>query len=66
MTQRSMATVRHVKTGPWFVGSSQQVLVIAGDVSKYELDQPGEATQGAAAVAMLISADPAVVRVEEP
>ncbi|MGW1771847.1 hypothetical protein ACWCP2_09205, partial [Streptomyces sp. NPDC002104] len=36
---------------------SQQVLVIASDVSKYELDQPGEATQGAAAVAMLIGAD---------
>jgi hydroxymethylglutaryl-CoA synthase len=45
---------------------SQQVLVIAADVSKYELDNPGEATQGAAAVAMLISADPALVRVEEP
>ncbi|MER5758627.1 hydroxymethylglutaryl-CoA synthase [Streptomyces sp. NPDC002082] len=45
---------------------SQQVLVIASDVSKYELDQPGEATQGAAAVAMLISADPALVRIEEP
>lgn len=45
---------------------SQQVLVIASDVSKYELDQPGEATQGAAAVAMLIGADPALVRIEEP
>ncbi|MFI5761492.1 hydroxymethylglutaryl-CoA synthase [Streptomyces sp. NPDC051563] len=44
---------------------SQQVLVIASDVSKYELDQPGEATQGAAAVAMLISADPALVRIED-
>ncbi|WP_037681377.1 hydroxymethylglutaryl-CoA synthase [Streptomyces griseus] len=45
---------------------SQQVLVIASDVSKYELDNPGEATQGAAAVAMLVSADPALVRIEEP
>ncbi|POX51987.1 hydroxymethylglutaryl-CoA synthase [Streptomyces sp. Ru71] len=45
---------------------SQQVLVVASDVSKYELDSPGEATQGAAAVAMLVSADPALVRIEEP
>lgn len=45
---------------------SQQVLVIASDVSKYELGHPGEATQGAAAVAMLVSADPALVRIEDP
>lgn len=44
----------------------QQVLVIAGDVSKYELDSPGEATQGAAAVALLVGKDPALVRIEEP
>ncbi|EMD23679.1 hydroxymethylglutaryl-CoA synthase [Amycolatopsis azurea] len=44
----------------------QQVLVIAGDVSKYPLDSPGEPTQGAAAVAMLVAADPALVRVVEP
>lgn len=45
---------------------AQRVLVIASDVSKYELDSPGEATQGAAAVALLVSADPAVVRIEDP
>jgi hydroxymethylglutaryl-CoA synthase len=45
---------------------AQQVLVIASDVSKYALDSPGEATQGAAAVAMLVSADPALVRIEDP
>ncbi|MEZ0069965.1 hydroxymethylglutaryl-CoA synthase [Streptacidiphilus sp. MAP12-20] len=45
---------------------TQRVLVIASDVSKYELDSPGEATQGAAAVAMLVAADPALVRIEEP
>ncbi|GAA0410852.1 hydroxymethylglutaryl-CoA synthase [Streptomyces luteireticuli] len=43
-----------------------RVLVIASDVSKYDLDSPGEATQGAAAVAMLIGADPALVRIEGP
>jgi hydroxymethylglutaryl-CoA synthase len=45
---------------------AQQVLVIASDVSKYELDSPGESTQGAAAVAMLVGADPALVRIEDP
>lgn len=40
--------------------------MIASDVSKYDLDSPGEATQGAAAVAMLVSADPALLRVEAP
>ncbi|MFE6894359.1 hydroxymethylglutaryl-CoA synthase [Streptomyces sp. NPDC057694] len=44
----------------------QQVLVIASDVSKYDLDSPGEATQGAAAVAILVSADPALVRIDDP
>ncbi|MFG1811932.1 hydroxymethylglutaryl-CoA synthase [Streptomyces sp. NPDC049040] len=45
---------------------TQRVLVIASDVSKYDLDSPGEATQGAAAVAMLVGTDPAVLRIEEP
>ncbi|GAA3689587.1 hydroxymethylglutaryl-CoA synthase [Lentzea roselyniae] len=43
---------------------SQQVLVIASDISRYELDSPGEATQGAAAVAMLVGANPTLIRVE--
>ncbi|GIF47599.1 hydroxymethylglutaryl-CoA synthase [Asanoa ferruginea] len=45
---------------------AEQVLVIASDLSKYDLGSPGEATQGAAAVAMLVSAAPALVRVDEP
>ncbi|WP_280344785.1 hydroxymethylglutaryl-CoA synthase [Nocardia abscessus] len=43
---------------------SQRVLVIATDIAKYELDTPGEPTQGAAAVAMLVSANPAILRLE--
>ncbi|MFI1919803.1 hydroxymethylglutaryl-CoA synthase [Nocardia sp. NPDC020380] len=39
---------------------NQRVLVIASDVAAYDLDSGGEATQGAAAVAMLVTADPAV------
>jgi hydroxymethylglutaryl-CoA synthase len=45
---------------------AQQVLVVASDVSKYELDSPGEATQGAAAVAMLVGVNPSLVSIEDP
>lgn len=41
-----------------------RVLVIASDVARYALDSAAEATQGAAAVAMLVSEDPALVEVE--
>lgn len=36
----------------------RKVLVIASDISRYDLDSPAEATQGSGAVAMLISANP--------
>ncbi|MGC2939014.1 MULTISPECIES: hydroxymethylglutaryl-CoA synthase family protein [unclassified Brevibacterium] len=42
----------------------QRVLVIASDVARYELDTPGEPTQGAGAVAMLVSADPELLEIE--
>lgn len=42
----------------------QQVLIIASDVARYELDSPGEATQGAAAAAILVRADPALATVD--
>ena len=38
--------------------------MIAADVAKYDLDSAAEATQGAGAVAMLVSADPALVEIE--
>ncbi|MFE3226943.1 hydroxymethylglutaryl-CoA synthase [Nocardia sp. NPDC059228] len=41
-----------------------KVLVLASDIAKYDLGSAGEATQGAAAVAMLVSADPAVAVLE--
>ncbi|SJM63153.1 hydroxymethylglutaryl-CoA synthase [Gulosibacter sp. 10] len=41
-----------------------EVLVVISDVAKYELDSSGEPTQGAAAVAMLVKADPALVEIE--
>ncbi|MFK7838711.1 MAG: hydroxymethylglutaryl-CoA synthase [Bdellovibrionales bacterium] len=42
----------------------RKVLIIASDISRYDLNSPGEATQGAGAVAMLISADPRVMEIE--
>ncbi|MCM6778677.1 hydroxymethylglutaryl-CoA synthase [Nocardia sp. CDC159] len=45
---------------------AQRVLVIATDVAKYDLDSPGEPTQGAAATAMLVTADPAILRLDSP
>ena len=43
---------------------AERVLVIASDVARYDLASPGEPTQGAGAVAMLVSADPALVEIE--
>lgn len=42
----------------------ETVLVIAADIARYGLNTPGEVTQGAGAVAMLISADPHVLAIE--
>lgn len=42
----------------------EKVLVIASDIARYELDSSGEATQGAGALAMLVSADPAIMTIE--
>jgi len=41
----------------------KKVLVIASDIARYELDTPGEATQGCGAVAMLISAKPRILEI---
>lgn len=43
---------------------SRKVLVIASDIARYDLDTPGEATQGCGAVAMLISANPRLVEID--
>lgn len=43
---------------------AERVLVITTDVARYEMDGPAEPTQGAAAVAMLVSADPALLEIE--
>ena len=43
---------------------TENVLVIAADIARYGLKTPAEVTQGAGAVAMIISADPHVLSIE--
>lgn len=43
----------------------EKVLVIASDVARYELDSSGEATQGSGAVAMLVTANPRILQIED-
>src|SRR5690625_1821931 len=42
-----------------------KVLVLASDIARYGLQTSGEATQGAGAVAMLISANPKIMTLED-
>lgn len=42
-----------------------KVLVLGSDIARYGIATPGEATQGAGAVALLISADPQVMALED-
>lgn len=42
----------------------KKVLVIASDIARYDLNTPGEATQGCGAVAMLITANPRVLAID--
>lgn len=43
---------------------SERVLVIASDIARYALGSSGEPTQGAAAVAFLVTANPALIEIE--
>lgn len=45
-------------------GYARRALVIAADIARYELESPGEATQGAGAVAMLVSRDPRILALD--
>ncbi len=42
----------------------ERVLVVMSDVARYAVDTPGEPTQGAGAVAMLVGADPQLLEIE--
>ncbi|RYD93685.1 MAG: hydroxymethylglutaryl-CoA synthase, partial [Sphingobacteriales bacterium] len=43
---------------------TQKAIVIASDIAKYDLESTGEYTQGAGAVALLVSADPRIISFE--
>ncbi|MGV9680563.1 hydroxymethylglutaryl-CoA synthase [Nocardia sp. NPDC003482] len=43
---------------------AQRALVIAADIARYDVGSAAEATQGAAAAAMLVTSDPAILRLE--
>lgn len=51
-----MLAKNHIQQNP-----DKKVLVIAADIAKYGLNSGGEPTQGAGAVAMLISSDPKIL-----
>ena len=42
-----------------------KVLILASDIAKYGINTGGEPTQGAGAVAMLLSADPSILAIEK-
>lgn len=42
-----------------------KVLILASDLAKYGLNTPGEPTQGAGAIAMLLSANPSILAIEK-
>lgn len=50
----------------WCRTTRKRALVIATDIARYDVHSPGEPTQGAGAVAMLVGPDPAVVQFEDP
>jgi hydroxymethylglutaryl-CoA synthase len=43
---------------------TKKVLVIASDIARYGINTPGESSQGAAAIALLLSANPRLVAIE--
>lgn len=53
------SAIAHIALKP-----ESKVLVLASDIAKYGLNTGGEPTQGAGAVAMLLSADPSILAIE--
>ena len=43
---------------------AKKAIVVSSDISKYELNSTGEYTQGAGAVALLISEDPSIISID--
>jgi hydroxymethylglutaryl-CoA synthase len=58
-----MAALDWIRAGS---NRGKKALIIASDIARYGLRTPGEPTQGAGAVAMLVSDAPALLEVERP
>lgn len=61
----SAAFAIHSALGHILMNPTAKVLVIASDISRYGVKTAGEPTQGAGAVAMLISQDPHILKVDK-
>jgi hydroxymethylglutaryl-CoA synthase len=48
----------------WAHKTGKKALVLASDIARYELNSPGEPTQGCGAVAMLVSAKPRILALD--
>lgn len=55
MSAGIIQAINHVKANP-----DKRVLIVGSDIARYQIDSPGEATQGVGAVAMIISANPKI------
>ena len=61
------ATAALLSATEWIASGAargRSALIIASDIARYEVGSPGEPTQGAGAVAMLVSARPRLVELE--
>jgi hydroxymethylglutaryl-CoA synthase len=56
-----MAAVEWIASG---AAGARKALVICSDIARYGLRTPGEPTQGAGAIALLVSADPSLVALD--
>ncbi len=53
-------------TADWVrAGNNRKGIVVASDYAKYELESPGEYTQGAGAVALLVQENPGLVEIND-
>lgn len=55
----------HIAKGHIALNPESKVLVLGSDISRYGLNSSGEVTQGAGAVAILMSADPRIMVIED-
>lgn len=56
----------HIAKGHIALNPESKVLVLGSDISRYGLNTSGEVTQGAGAVAILMSANPRIIVIEDP